>query len=124
MKTLAEEYDLILVAKPVDEAGIAAARLEAAGIPTLTDKGGIGGGYVPTVFCDLYVPKGSGVRALAVLEQRGDLNALSDAAVGQPETEPDVRRPWLDGSVPFVLLALFGMLLVLLLLNVFFPAFL
>ena len=119
MKTLAEEYDLVLVAKPVDEAGLAASRLEAAGIPTLTDKRGIEGGYVPTVFCDLYVPKGSGARALVVLAQRGDLNALSDAEVGQPETERNARRPWLDKRVLLVLLAIFGTFLVLLLLNAF-----
>src|SRR5437868_776979 len=103
MKKMRDEFDVLLPSVDPLEGELTRDLLEQEGIPSMLhgpdfDKAELG---------------------LLVLAQRGDLNALSDAEVGQPETERNARRPWLDKSVLLVLLAIFGTFLVLLYLNAF-----
>jgi hypothetical protein len=112
MKTLDQEFDIVLAAKPAHEVGLARTKLEAAGIPSLERARGIDGDYIaPAGFLDLFVPKGARGRALAILAEHGDPSALSEEQLAAGE----VDRGLGTRTAPTVdVLRLSGVLIVLL----------
>jgi len=114
MRSVRDEYDLLLSAPDPVEADLARELLAGKNIPCLVhgqdrDLAELGAAvHMRVARPDLYVPKGQLTRARAVLEEAWDARALSDElALGVPrEKEPEARASrsavrwfWVSGLV-------------------------